>query len=171
MCDQQLVFTNTTVYSLGRLGDSGPESEAVRSTAGVNPEGFSCPGPPVTPKTLAYKVRADDLMAMSGAEEERAQNEHIERAFQECGLFDSVSGFHDSRHPILRMVDARPSITLAELDVALAGMRVSVSVRKRQSNCSRITGNPEVISAPAGLVPGANRKLFSRRSAIHNARL
>ena len=64
-----------------------------------------------------------DLMAMSGAEEERAQNEHIERALQECGLFDSVSRLHDSRHPTLRMVDARPSVTLAELEVALAGMR------------------------------------------------
>src|SRR5260370_2399026 len=56
-----------------------------------------------------------DLMAISGAEEERAQNEHIERALQECGLFDSVSGLHDSRHSPLRMVDARPSVTVAEL--------------------------------------------------------
>jgi len=102
------------------------------------------------PKTLADKVRANDLMAMSGAEEERAQNEYIERALQECGLFDSVSGFHDSRHPTWRMVDARPSITLTELEVVLAGTRVSVSVRKRQSNCSRITGNSGVISSLLG---------------------
>src|SRR4029077_2174558 len=45
----------------------------------------------------------------------------------------------------LRMVDARPSVSLAELEVALAGMRVSVSVREHQSHCSRVTGNPEVI--------------------------
>jgi hypothetical protein len=64
------------------------------------------------------------LMAMSGAEEERAQNEHIERALQECGLSANVSRFHDSRHSTLRMVDARPSVTLAELEVALSGMRV-----------------------------------------------
>jgi hypothetical protein len=40
------------------------------------------------------------------------------------------------------MVDARPSVTLAELEVALAGMRVSVSVGERQSNCSRVTFLP-----------------------------
>src|SRR5260370_36484278 len=94
-----------------------------------------------------------DLMAMSGAEEDREQNEHIERALQECRLFDSVSGLHDRSHSTVRMVDARPSVTLAELEVALAGMRVSVSVREQQSHCSRVTGNSDVTRLGKGCRP------------------
>ena len=63
-----------------------------------------------------------DLMAMSWPEEERAQDEHIERALQECGLFGGVSRFHDSRDPTFSRVDARPSVTLAELVGARTGI-------------------------------------------------
>jgi len=63
-----------------------------------------------------------DLMAMSWAEEERAQNQHIEGALQELGSVGRLFRSHDSRPSTLTRVDVRPSLRLAESQVALAGI-------------------------------------------------
>ena len=54
-----------------------------------------------------------DLMAMRWAEEERAQNEHIERALQKFGPVWRLSRSHDGRSSTLTRVDALPSTRLA----------------------------------------------------------
>ena len=86
-------------------------------------------------------------MAMSWPEEERAQNEHIERALQECGLFGSVSGFHDSRDPTFSRVDARPSVKLAGLVCARRHADRGLGVRVSSSCPFRQTGEQGVIDA------------------------